>query len=384
MTERVSGSSSVSAVGIDSAGHTCAVVLVSPEVPLPSIAGAAGEGEVRAFMADAAARMQPMVADFSDPGTMIMAIARMVEESGMNVNRVSTESANQAREAALRLQAEAAAKASKNEESAGFWGMFAKIAGYVAAVAGVVASIASCVVTGPAGVAGAVGIIGAIAGGLGLIGSATSDVATLTQCDGGQTAGGVLGLGASILGLVASVLSVISNPLNVLNVIGASTSIAGQGCGLTMQGLQLGGQPIPPELQWLTVGLSVGGAAMSLGSMAIGQKFPSAAAGAASRAGSQVARTTQTVAEYTRAGANIASGGTAMVSAGFSFAASNDRANAKVHGEASKRAMEAINDLVEDLRELAASVARQRGRGMEVIEGSGRAKNHLARNLYRG
>lgn len=378
----------VGAVGLDSTESVDDVDATAPDVALPSVDGAASEAEVRAFLAQSADRLRTVIGELGDPESAIMAVARLVEQSGLQANRSSVEGNRLTREVHMHAQAAAAAKAAQNEQTAGFWSMFAKIAGYIAAVAGVVASIASCVVTGPGGVAGAAAIIGAVAGGIGLLGSATSDISNAVAPGdaGGRTASGSLAFGASILGVISSVLGVISNPLNVLNVIGASVSIAGQTTGVVAQGIQLGGGSVPPELMWLAAGLSVGGAAMSVGSLAIGARMQGVGASAVrevSAAARSTAQTTKTVASITQGGAQALGGAGEGVSAVHSNFAANDRIEARGHERATKRALEALNDLVDDLRDLAESIARQRGRGLEVGVEQRRGQSNVTRNLLR-
>jgi hypothetical protein len=377
-----------SAVGLDSTESVHDVGVEAPDVTLPTVDGAASEAEVRAFLAQAGERLRTVVGELGDPESAIMAVARLVEQSGLQANRSSVEGNRLNREMHMRAQAEAAAKAAKNEETAGFWSFFAKIAGYIAAVAGVVASIASCVVTGPGGVAGAAAIIGAVAGGIGLLGSATADItnAVAPGDAGGRTASGSLAFGASILGIISAVLGVISNPLNVLNVIGASVSIAGQTTGVVAQGIQLGGGSVPPELMWLAAGLSVGGAAMSVGSLGIGARMQGVGASAARQVSAAVrntAQTTKTVATVTQGSAQVLGGVGEGVSAVHSDMAANDRIEARGHERAMKRALEALNELVDDLRDLAESIARQRGRGLEVGSEQRRGQSNITRNLLR-
>jgi hypothetical protein len=388
MTMDVASTRRTGAIGFGDAEGVDGVRGSAPDVELPTIAQAASEAEVRAFLSESAARLRPVVGELGDPESAIMAVARLVEQSAMQANRSAVDSNRVTRQLHMAAQAEAAAKAAKNEETAGFWSMFAKIAGYIAAVAGVVASIASCVVTGPGGVAGAAAIIGAVAGGIGLLGSATADItnAVAPADAGGRTASGALAFGASILGVISSVLGVISNPLNVINVIGASVSIAGQTTGVFAQGIQLGGGTVPPELMWLAAGLSVGGAAVSVGSLAMGVRMQGVGASTASQvsaAARSAAQTTKTVAAVTQGSAQVFGGVGEGVSAVHSHMASNDRVEARGHERAFKRALEALNDLVDDLRDLAESIARQRGRGLEVGSEQRRGQSNLTRNLVR-
>jgi hypothetical protein len=358
----------------------------APDVALPTIEGAASEAEVRAALGQISARLASVAPELSDPETAIMAVASMLESCGVESNRTQADGARSVRQTHLQKQAEAAKKAAENEKTAAFWGMFAKIASYVAAAVGAVVAIASCVVTGPGGVAGAAAIIAAVASGVGLIGQGTADVLREVVSNNPGLASGVGGgfaIAASVLGVIASALSLASNPLNALNVGLNIGGIVGQVVGGVQQSLQLAQVELPPWLSMTMLALGAAGAGLGAAGVASAARAAGGATRAAVDAGGQAARTAVTVGRVTQGAAQVTAGASEVVSAGHSYGASNDRIEARTHGQGARRAMEVISELVDDLRELAQSISRQRGRALDIGQQRSESNSSLVRNMVR-
>lgn len=362
--------SRVGRVGISGASSVNAVNREAPDVTLPAVEGAASEAEVREFLARAQQQLSAFAAELGDPETALMAMSNIVERSGMSVNRAQVDTAQQARQAHILKQAEAAKKASEDQKSAAFWGVFAKVAAYVGAAVGIAASIAAIAVTGPGGVAGVAAIVGLCASGLGAVGQASADIAREVMSNDPSLSNGLgngFGIASSACGLTAAILGIIANPLNVLNVVGQSLSIAGSAVTGVTQSMSLAGLETPP---WLALAAGATGA-VGGGIAAFGR--------GASQATSQLARTIRTVGEVTNAAGQATSGAGGVASALFTSSADQQRIEARVHGQSARKLMESIQEITEDLRDLAQSVARQRGRAVEL----GQERAQLGRNLIR-
>lgn len=356
----------------------------APDVELPALEGAAGEQEVRAFLAATQQRLSEFSAAMGDPETLLMAMSNAVERSGMNVNRAQVGASQQSRQVHLAQQAEAARKASEEQKTAATWGLIAKIAAYVGAAVGVVASIALAVVTAGAGAAGVAAIVGAVVGatasGVSLAGQITGDVLSEAMKNDPALAARINGgfqIAAAVLGMVAAVAGLIANPLNVLNVIGQSATLAGNLGTTTLQSLQLANVELPPWAGPLFAAIAAAGALTASASAL------TSGASSAATATRGAASTIRTVNAVTRGATDIAQGTATIVGAVHTHDADLARVEARQHGEAARKVMEAIGELAEELRELAESIGRQRSRTVEMGQQKSQARAQLAHNMLR-
>lgn len=377
MTMDVASTRRTGAVGFGDAGGVDGVSVSAPDVELPAVAGAASEAEVRAFLAAAGERINEYAAQLGDPESALMALSNLVERSGMQVNREQVNGQQQLRQAHLAKQAEAAKKAAEDQKTAATWGLFAKIASYIGAVVGVVAGVAVAAVTGGAGLVGVAAIIGAVAGGVGLATQVTGDVANeLLRNDptAARTLNGVFQITSAVLGLASAVIGIIANPLNVLKVVSNSVAIAGNvGAGF-MQALQMGRVEVPGWLGPMFSALAVAGAAAGGGSNS------TSTLSAAAQRTANVLRTTSGIVQGTST-ATAGVGG--IVSASLTHSADSSRIEARQQGQAARRALEALEELSEQLRDLAESLTRERGRTLEMATDRSQASSNVVRNFVR-
>lgn len=350
--------------------------VTAPDVALPTIDGAASEAEVRAFLAQAGERINEYVAQFADPETALMALSNLVERSGMRVNREQVDGQRQIRQEHLARQAEAARKAAEDQKTASFWGLLAKIASYVGAVVGVVAGVAIAAVTGGAGLVGAAAIIGAIAGGVGLASQATGDIASeLLRNDptAARNLNGGFQIASAVLGVIAAAVSIAANPLNALGVVSNVAAITGHVGSGFVQSLQMAGVEVPAWIGTLCSALAV--TASAAGVQSVGS--------ASSTAAQRMARTLQTVSSIVKSTTEVTAGVSQIASARFTHDADMARIEARQHGHAARRALEALQELTEQLRDLAESLTRERGRTLEMATERSRVSANIARNFVR-
>lgn len=372
----------VSRVEMGSVGSAELNSAVAPMVALPTAEGAASEAEVRAALDRVSARLSSMVGELADPETAIMAVASLLENSGIECNRAQSDGARSIRQAHVQAQAEAAKKAAENEKTAAFWGLIGKIAAYTAAAVGVAVSLVSCVVTGPTGVAGAVGIIAATAACLSLIGTAVGDITKAAAANDPEFAknmGGWFSIAVSALSMTAAILGVVANPANIASVLSNVGGMIGQSAEVTQQALRLSNTEIPAWASGILIGLSAAGSAA--GAAGVSQ-VASAAANTAGRA-SEAVRTMTTVSRVVQGTAQITAGASDAASAVHGFMATNDRIEARVHGQGARKAMEVLAELADELRELASSVSRQRGRALDLGQERTQTNSNLIRNMVR-
>jgi hypothetical protein len=81
--------------------------------------------------------------------------------------------------------------------------------------------------------------------------------------------------------------------------------------------------------------------------------------------------------------ATATAGGGEIASSVAGFHGTQERINARIHGHSARKAMEALAEIADDLRELAASIQRQRGRAFEILNTRERTSDHLVRNMVR-
>lgn len=363
---------------VGSAGSTSAS---APMVALPTIEGAASEAEVRAALGEVRARLTPMVEQLADPETALMTVASLLENSGIDANRAQADGARSIRQAHIQAQAEAAKKASENEKTAAFWGLLGKIAAYAAAAIGVAVSLVSCVVTGPTGVAGAVGIIAATAACLSLIGTAVGDITKAVAANDPEFAknmGGWFSIAVSALSVTAAILGVVANPANIASVLSNVGSMVGQAAGVTQQALQIANVELPQWAGALMTALAVAGSVAGTAGAQL-----STAGARAGQSVSRLANTVRAVGGTIQAGAQVAGGVSDGVSAIHGFMATNDRIEARVHGQGARKAMEVLGELADELRELASSISRQRGRALDLGQQRAETNSNLIRNMVR-
>jgi hypothetical protein len=382
MTVSVQGASQVRAVEFGHTDEAQGAERRAPGVRLPQIEGAASEAEVREVLSRVTQRLAPMLEAITDPETAIMAVANLVESSGLQSNQAQAESARTTRQMHVQAQAEAARRAAEHEKTAGFWSVFAKIASYIAAAVGAVVGIVATAVTGPGGVALAAGVIGAVASGLSLAAQATTDILREVVASNpslARNAGGVLALFASIAGVASAVLGIVANPSSVLGFVGNVGAIIGQLSNGTKQALEMAQQRLPEWASWLMMGLGAAGVAGGMVGM-------QQAAGAGSNVARSVQRGAQmalTTGRVIQGAATATAGGGEIASSVAGFHGTQERINARIHGHGARKAMEALAEIVDDLRELAASVQRQRARAFEILNTRERTSDHLVRNMVR-
>jgi hypothetical protein len=361
----------------------------APRVELPAVSDAADSASVRFALEGLERSVQPFSDALADPETTLMALANLLERADARTHRAQIDGQRVEREATVHKQLDAIRRASESASSAAFWGTLAKIASYVGAAAGVIASIASCVVTGPVGIAGAAAIVGVVASAGGLLAQGVGDVATLVG--GGSAAGtaaqGGMAVGVSVLGLVAATLGAIANPLNALSLAGSIASLSGQAGNATCAALSLAGVRVEPA--WLPLvfgGVSLAGGAIQGGaSLSGGTRGVASGAAAGARAArvgvegaSRGVRTLGGIAAVSRGAARVVEGASVGVGATLSLDAERARGAARSAGEALRRGSEAVERLVEELRELVASYQRQRGRALEMSRARAASRGTLA------
>lgn len=377
MTMEVGSTRRTGAVGFGSTESVDGVNASAPEVDLPVIDGAASEAEVRAFLEAAGGRLNEYAAQFAEPETALMALSNLVERAGMSVNREQVNGQQQLRQAHLAKQAEAAKKAAEDQKTAATWGLFAKIASYVGAIAGVVAGVAVACVTGGAGLVGVAAILGAITSSVGLAGQVTGDAAhELLRNDptAASALNGALQIGTAVLGLAAAIVGIAANPLNALRVVGNSVAIAGQvGAGFT-QSLQLARVEVPGWLGAVFSSMAIVGAGLAGGSNS---------ASNLSVAAQRAANVLKTTSGIVQGSSTVTSGVSGIVSAGLTHSADMQRIEARQQGQAARRALEALEELSEQLRDLAESLTRERGRTLEMATDRSQTSASIARNFVR-
>lgn len=381
MTMEIGSTRRTGAVGFGSTESVDGVNASAPEVDLPVIDGAASEAEVRAFLESAGGRLNEYVAQLGDPETALMALSNLVERSGMQVNREQVNGQQQLRQAHLAKQAEAAKKAAEDQKTSATWGLFAKIASYIGAVVGVVAGVAVAAVTGGAGLVGVAAIIGAVASGVGLGAQATGDAAQeLLRNDptAARNLNGALQIGSAVLGLASAIVGIIANPLNALRVVGNSVAIAGQVGAGCMQALQLARVEVPGWLGAVFSALAVAGAGVAGG--AGGASSSGATLSAAAGRAASALRLTSGI---TQGASSLTAGAGGMVSACLTNSADVQRIEARQQGQAARRALESLEELSEQLRDLAESLNRERGRALEMVTDRSHASTNIARNFVR-
>lgn len=347
---------------------------VAPDAPLPPpSANAASEAEVRAQLEALAARYaQSNGFDPQNPELFMVALANMVQSSSESTNRTQLEATAAQREAHVRLQTEAAAKAEAAQKDAGFWSTFAKIAGYVGTALGAIALVAGAIATGGA-LAIAAAAVGVAAAATTLTAKALTDTGVIDA-----TSSKALGIAATVLGIVSAAMSLGVGAGGLLATVGSVTSIASQSGQLTCDILELTGIQVPDWVKYTLMGASLVGAGMN-------------AASAFSRGASQgaqivntAARTAQNVARISAGAAQVAQGVGTGGAAVYTHTADQERVTSKREGGHIARLSRETSEITEQLRDVYEQTQRMNDRSMEMMSARNTARMAMNRNMLRG